>query len=187
MADNPKILIYGVCLSAVYGVSQQQGWPTLLQNKLNDKNHRYQVVNASISGETTSGGLSRLSATLTKFKPNIVVLALGANDGLRGLPIPEMTNNLNSMISLSEKSNAKVLLLGMKIPPNYGAKYSTKFSQTFSDLSQQHKINFVPFMLKNVATIPNLNQDDGIHPNAQAQPLILDNIWPELHDILEQN
>ena len=187
MADNPKILIYGDSLSAVYGVSQQQGWPTLLQNKLNDKNNHYQVVNASISGETTSGGLSRLSAKLTKFKPNIVILALGANDGLRGLPIQEMTHNLNSMISLSEKSNAKVLLLGMKIPPNYGTKYSTKFSQTFSDLSQQHKINLVPFMLQNVATIPNLNQDDGIHPNALAQPLILDNIWPELHGILEQN
>jgi acyl-CoA thioesterase-1 len=184
MAENPKILIFGDSLSAVYGVAQSQGWPALLQNKLKEKNQHYDVINASISGETTSGGLSRLASVLAEFKPNIIILELGANDGLRGLPVQEMEKNLNEMIVISKKTKAKIVLIGMKIPPNYGPKYSTEFRQTYTNLSQQHNITLVPFMLENVATNPKLTQDDGLHPNSFAQPLILENIWPKLHGLL---
>lgn len=184
MAENPKILIFGDSLSAVYGVAQSQGWPALLQNKLNEKNQHYDVINASISGETTIGGLSRLASVLAEFKPNIIILELGANDGLRGLPVQEMEKNLNEMIMISKKTKAKIVLIGMKIPPNYGPKYSTEFRQTYTNLSQQHNITLVPFMLENVATNPKLTQDDGLHPNSFAQPLILENIWPKLHELL---
>ncbi len=185
MAENPKILIYGDSLSAAYGIAKQQGWPTLLQNKLIAKHYQYNVINTSISGETTSGGLSRLTATLAEFKPNIIILELGANDGLRGLPLTEMTNNLNEMITLSKKYKLKVLLVGMKIPPNYGPKYTASFSQTYSQLSQQHKISLVPFMLETIAANPNLIQDDGLHPNAIGQPIILENIWSKLQPLLK--
>lgn len=184
MAENPKILIFGDSLSAVYGVAQAQGWPALLQNKLNEKNQRYDVINASISGETTSGGLSRLATTLVEFKPNIIILELGANDGLRGLPVQEMAKNLDAMIMLSKKTKVKIVLVGMKIPPNYGLKYSNEFRRTYTKLSQQHNVTLVPFMLENIATKPKLTQDDGLHPNSLAQPLILENIWPKLHGLL---
>jgi acyl-CoA thioesterase-1 len=186
MAENPKILIYGDSLSAAYGIAQQQGWPTLLQKKLIAKHYQYDVINASISGETTSGGLSRLAAALDEFKPNIIILELGANDGLRGLPLKEMSQNLSAMITLSKKSKAKVLLVGMRIPPNYGPQYTASFSQTYSQLSQQHKISLVPFMLENIAAKPNLIQEDGLHPNALGQGMILDNIWPKLQLMLKR-
>lgn len=186
MAENPKILIYGDSLSAAYGIAQQQGWPILLQKKLIAKHYQYNVINASISGETTSGGLSRLAAALDEFKPNIIILELGANDGLRGLPLKEMSQNLSAMITLSKKSKAKVLLVGMRIPPNYGPKYTASFSQTYSQLSQQHKISLVPFMLENIAAKPNLIQEDGLHPNALGQRMILDNIWPKLQLMLKR-
>ena len=184
--STPTILVYGDSLSAAYGIPQQQGWAALLQKKLNDEGYAYKVMNASISGETTSGGLSRMKAKLAETKPAIVILALGANDGLRGLPIREMTVNLNTMIESSKKSGAKVLLLGMKIPPNYGLNYTNAFSQTYIQLSQVHKISLVPFMLENVAAKAKLIQDDGLHPNALGQPIILDNIWPALKPILKK-
>lgn len=184
MAKNPKILIYGDSLSAAYGISQQQGWPTLLQKKLIVKHYQYDVINTSISGETTSGGLSRLTAVLDEFKPNIIILELGANDGLRGLPLKEMTQNLSAMITLSKKYKAKVLLVGMRIPPNYGPKYTASFSQTYKQLSQQHKISLVPFMLESVAAKPALIQEDGLHPNTLGQPFILENIWSKLQVML---
>jgi len=180
MAENPKILIFGDSLSAAYGLTQQQGWPSLLQNKLIAKHYHYDVINASVSGETTSGGLSRLASTLAEFKPSIIILELGANDGLRGLPLKEMSQNLSAMITLSKKAQAKVLLVGMKIPPNYGPKYAAAFSQVYTKLSQQHKITLLPFMLQDIATKPSLMQDDGLHPNALGQEIILQNIWPTL-------
>ena len=186
MAENSKILIYGDSLSAAYGVAKQEGWPALLQKKIIAQHYQYQVINASISGETTSGGLSRLATTLAEFKPNIVILELGANDGLRGLPLSEMTKNLSAMITLSKKSKAKVLLIGMRIPPNYGPKYTTSFSETYSQLSQQHKVTLVPFMLENIAAKPNLIQDDGLHPNVLGQPMILDNVWVKLQWMLNK-
>lgn len=181
---NPKILVYGDSLSASYGVAKKEGWVAFLQKKLNDQHYQFDVVNASISGETTSGGLTRLANTLAKTKPTIIILELGANDGLRGLPVKDMEANLSNMITQSKKAKVKVLLIGMRIPPNYGPKYAESFSNAYSQLSQQHKVSLVPFMLENIAAKPNLMQDDGLHPNALGQPLILDNIWPKLQLML---
>lgn len=186
LAAQPVILIFGDSLSAGYGLSQQQGWVTLLEKKIDSEGYQYTVTNASISGETTSGGLSRFASTLAKTKPNIVVLELGANDGLRGLPIKNMTENLKSMIQQSKKSGAKVLLLGMKIPPNYGPQYTQSFGDTYTQLSKQEQIPLVPFMLENVAGIRQLVQDDGLHPNRQGQPIILENVWPLLKPLLKK-
>lgn len=186
MAENSKILVYGDSLSAAYGLKQQEGWPVLLQNKLSSQHYQYSVINASVSGETSSSGLSRFSNTLAKFKPKIIILELGANDGLRGLSIKEMTANLDAMIKESKKANAKVMLVGMKIPPNYGAKYTESFSQTYARLSEKHQLTLVPFMLENIAAKPGLIQDDGLHPNALGQPMILENIWPKLQLMLNK-
>ena len=185
-AKNPKILVYGDSLSASYGVSKQQGWVALLEKKLKTQQYQYDVINASISGETTSGGLTRLANTLSKTKPNIIILELGANDGLRGLPIKDMAKNLNNMIAQSKKAKVKVLLIGMKIPPNYGPKYTETFANTYPKLSQQHQVSLVPFMLENIAAKPHLIQDDGLHPNALGQPIMLDNIWPKLQPMLKK-
>jgi len=185
-AASPSILVYGDSLSAAYGLKKSQGWVALLQNKLAADRYQYSVINASISGETTSGGLSRLTNTLAKTKPHIIIVALGANDGLRGLPIKEMTANLNAIITQSKKMNAKVLLIGMKIPPNYGAQYTNAFSQAYQQLSQQHQVSLVPFMLNNIAAKPALIQEDGLHPNALSQPILLDNIWPTLQPLLNR-
>lgn len=185
-AENPKILVYGDSLSAAYGVAKQQGWVTFLQKRINEQHYQYDVINASISGETTSGGLTRLTNTLTNTKPAVIILELGANDGLRGLPVKAMMANLNAMITQSKKAKVKVLLIGMKIPPNYGPQYTETFSQTYVQLSQQHKISLVPFMLENIAAKPNLIQEDGLHPNALGQPMMLDNIWPKLQLMLKR-
>lgn len=185
-AANPKILIYGDSLSAAYGIPQQQGWVALLKEKLNRENPGFDVINASISGETTSGGLTRLAHTLEQNKPQTVIIELGANDGLRGLPIKNMRENLDAMIQLSKKSGARVLLVGMKIPPNYGRKYTEEFSQVYTALASQHKVPVVPFMLENIAVKPQLIQTDGLHPNALGQPIILENIWPELQRLLKK-
>jgi len=146
----------------------------------------YEVINASISGETTDSGLTRLTSTIKQVKPTIIILELGANDGLRGLPIKNMRNNLSAMIQLCKKSGIKVLLLGMKIPPNYGVQYTKEFSQTYAQLGKQHKVALLPFMLENVAARPDLIQADGLHPNALGQPIILENIWPELQKLLKK-
>lgn len=185
-AANAKILIYGDSLSAAYGIPQQQGWAALLQNKLNHEKRPYDVINASISGETTSGGLSRLAATLKQTQPRIVILELGANDGLRGLPIKEMRANLGAMIKQCKKAGAKLLLVGMRIPPNYGLKYTEAFSESYQQLSKQHKVPLVPFMLENVAAQTELIQQDGLHPNAAGQTIILDNIWKKLQPLLKK-
>jgi len=185
-AANPKILIYGDSLSAAYGIPQQQGWAALLKEKLDRENLGFDVINASISGETTSGGLTRLARTLEQTKPQTIIIELGANDGLRGLPVKNMRDNLDVMIQLSKKSGAKVLLIGMRIPPNYGPKYTEEFSQTYIRLAKQHKIRIVPFMLENVAAKPGLIQQDGLHPNALGQPIILENIWPELQRLIKK-
>ena len=179
------ILVFGDSLSAAYGLPAEQGWVALLQKKLNGFSqthfsHRFKVINASVSGETTSGGLSRFEAALKKNKPDIVILELGANDGLRGLPIAEMRSNLEKMLLLSKQYRTKVLLIGMKIPPNYGAKYTQSFSETYSRLSKQYQTGLVPFMLDKIAAKPTLIQQDGLHPNALGQPIILNNIWPQL-------
>ena len=186
IAANPKILIYGDSLSAAYGIPQQQGWAALLKKKLAQEKLTYEVINASISGETTDGGLTRLAGTIRQIKPTIIILELGANDGLRGLPIKNMRDNLSAMIQLCKKSGIRVLLLGMKIPPNYGVQYTEAFSQTYMQLGKQHHVALVPFMLESVAARPDLIQTDGLHPNALGQPIILENIWPELQKLLKK-
>ena len=187
--DSPQkvIVVFGDSLSAGYGLQPNEGWVTLLQNNIlkQDIYDDYRAVNASISGETTSGGLARFSEMLATHKPSIVILELGANDGLRGLPVNEMRNNLNKMILQTKAAKAKVLLIGMKIPPNYGQKYSQDFSASYTILAKQHKLKLVPFLLDGIAGKPSLIQDDGLHPIAAAQPKLLDNVWAQLKGLLK--
>ena len=180
------IVIFGDSLSAAYGIKQDEGWVALLQQRLALNKQNYQVVNASISGETTSGGLSRFAAMLKQQKPNIVVIALGGNDGLRGLKVSDIKTNLDKMILQAKAVNAQVLLLGVKIPPNYGLKYSQQFSQNYAELAKKNRLALVPFFLDGVAGNPKLIQADGLHPVAAAQPKILENVWPTLTKMLQK-
>ncbi|MDQ1815554.1 arylesterase [Massilia sp. CCM 9210] len=175
----PKtVLVLGDSLSAEYGLSRGAGWVALLEQKLKAEKIDAAIVNASISGETTSGGRARLPALLTQHKPDIVVIELGANDGLRGLPVAAAETNMRTMIELAQKNKARVLLVGMRIPPNYGRDYTERFFGMYKSLSTQYKAPLVPFMLDGVADKPALFQADRLHPNAQAHPVILANIWP---------
>ncbi|MBI3772645.1 MAG: arylesterase [Gammaproteobacteria bacterium] len=180
----PVILVYGDSLSAGFGIEQNAGWVSLLQQRLREKGYGHQVVNASISGETTSGGLARFNNTLDQFKPKIVLIELGANDGLRGLPIDAMHDNLAKMIEISQKRGTKILLIAMKLPPNYGTTYTESFANTFYDLTKHYKLPKAPFLLNGLST-PDHFQADGLHPTAQAQSIILDNIWPSLKPLLK--
>ena len=180
------IVVFGDSLSAAYGIQPNTGWVALLENKLKQQNSAYKVVNASISGETTSGGLTRFDQMLKTHQPKIVVIELGANDGLRGLSLDDMQSNLNNMIAQAKAKNATVMLLGMKIPPNYGIQYTQKFSGIYETLAKQYKLNLVPFFLDGVAGNRSLVQDDGLHPTAAAQPKLLENIWPKLEDLLKK-
>jgi acyl-CoA thioesterase-1 len=178
------IVVFGDSLSAAYGIPQHEGSVALLQQRITQQKINYQVVNTSISGETTSGGLSRFANMLKLQKPNIVLIELGGNDGLRGLSAVETRNNLESMIQQAKKSEAKVLLIGMKIPPNYGLKYSRQFSENYQTLAKKHGAALVPFLLEGVAGKPDLIQADGLHPTAAAQAKILENVWPILIKML---
>jgi acyl-CoA thioesterase-1 len=182
------ILVYGDSLSAAYGLSStEQGWVSLMAERIRSEHQPYQVVNASISGETTAGGASRLKQAIHQHKPSILILALGANDGLRGLPIEEMRTNLTNMLNMAKQNNLQVLLVGMRIPPNYGPQYTQAFHESFADLAKQFKVSLVPFLLENVAGKSELNQDDGIHPTEQAQAIILNTVWPKLQTLLKKN
>ena len=178
------VLVWGDSLSAGYGLRPQQAWPALLEKKIADARLPHKVINASISGETTARGRSRLPAALQTHPPSLVVLELGANDGLRGLPIAAMSTNLQAMIDASRQAGAKVLLIGMRMPPNYGPDYTTRFEKTFQDLARTNKLRLVPFMMEGFADQRAYFQQDGIHPVADAQPLILDTIWRELKPLL---
>jgi acyl-CoA thioesterase-1 len=180
------IVIFGDSLSAAYGIQPNKGWVALLESKLKQQNSEYKVINASISGETTSGGLTRFDQMLKTHQPEIVVIELGANDGLRGLSLNEMQSNLNSMITKSKAKNATLMLLGIKIPPNYGIQYAQKFSAIYATLAQKYDLNLVPFFLDGVAGNRKLIQDDGLHPNAVAQAKLLENIWPKLEELLKK-
>jgi acyl-CoA thioesterase-1 len=184
---NPQtIVVFGDSLSAAYGIQQYEGWVSLLQQRITKQKLNYQVINASISGETTSGALSRNSDMLNSQKPSIVIIELGANDGLRGLSIIEASNNLEAMIQQAKKNNIKVLLLGMKIPPNYGIKYSRQFSENYQNLANKYSLELVPFFLEGVAGNPDLIQADGLHPTAAAQEKLLENVWPILNKMLKK-
>lgn len=184
-AESPVILVLGDSLSAGYGIPVEKGWVSLLQRRLVERGFPYRVVNASISGDTTSGGLSRLPAALELHRPAIVILELGANDGLRGQPPMAMSRNLSRMIERSQQAGARVLLAEMRIPPNYGPLYAQKFQATFGELAQHYAIPLIPFLLDGVAGNPALIQDDGLHPRAEAQPQILDNVWAVLEPALK--
>lgn len=182
--SKQTILVFGDSLSAAYGIPKEQGWVNLVAQRVKDNQLPYEVANASVSGETTAGGLSRLPAALTQFKPSIVVIELGGNDGLRGLPVEAMKSNLEKMIVTSQQNNAKVVLLGMFIPPNYGPKYTNGFKAVYLDLSEKYKTPFIPFFLDGISGHTDLVLDDGIHPNANAQRKILENVWPTLKPLL---
>lgn len=184
-AASPVILVLGDSLSAGYGIDIREGWVSLLEQRINQEGYDYQVVNASVSGETAGGGLARLPALLAHHQPAIVVLELGGNDGLRGHPVNIMERQLNSIIEISQQASARVLLLGMHIPPNYGKRYTEQFHNTYSKLAQKHQLPLVDFFLEKVATDRSLMQQDGIHPVAAAQPVMLENIWPTLKKILD--
>ena len=181
------ILIIGDSLSAGYGLEPGKGWVTLLQQRLDARHLFYRVVNASISGDTTANGLNRLPAALHTHLPSLVLIELGANDGLRGLPLATMSQNLSTMISLSQSQSAKVLLIGMRIPPNYGKRYTDAFFTLYASLASQYQLSLVPFLLEGVGARPALMQADGLHPNEMAQPTLLDNVWEKLLPMLSTN
>ncbi|HEX7046184.1 MAG TPA: arylesterase [Gammaproteobacteria bacterium] len=181
----PTVLIVGDSLSAGYGLAPGEGWVSLLAQKLEAEGYPHRVINASISGDTTRGALSRLPRALDVHDPELVVIELGGNDGLRGFPPDVMHENLAALIGLSRESGAEVLLLGMRIPANYGPAYTERFHQVFVDLANSTQVPFLPFFLDGVALKPELMQDDGIHPNSDAQMTLLENVWPVLAPLLE--
>jgi acyl-CoA thioesterase I len=185
-AGSRTILVFGDSLSAAYGLAPQEGWVALLAQRLRSQGYGYQVVNASESGETSGGGLERLPRALELHHPTIVVLELGANDGLRALPVAEMRANLERMIGLARTAGAKVLLLGIRIPPNYGPRYTQELERVFPELANQYHLPLVPFLLEKVALDPELMQADGMHPNARGEAPVLDTIWPYLEPLLEK-
>ncbi|WP_407280294.1 arylesterase [Aromatoleum evansii] len=184
-AQAATILVWGDSLSAGYGLRSQEDWPTLLQTRLVREGFRHTVINGSVSGETTAGGRTRLSAALDRHKPDLVILELGANDGLRGLQPALMGENLSAMIQAARGKGAKVLLVGMQLPPNYGPAYTRRFQQTFTEVARSEKVPLVPFLLDGFADKPDLFQPDGIHPTAEAQPLILETVWKGLKGLLK--
>jgi acyl-CoA thioesterase-1 len=182
--DNQTILIIGDSLSAGYGVDEQQSWVALLQNQLAAEGYGYQVINASISGDTTGGGLRRLPRALEQHEPGIVLIELGGNDGLRGTPVPVIRRNLGAMIERCQEIGARVLLAGMHMPPNYGPTYTRDFAALYQDLADDHGTALITFFMHNVALEPALMQADGIHPNTAGQPILLKNVWPVLEPLI---
>ena len=180
------ILVFGDSISAGYGIPVGQGWVALLQAKLERLGYGYRVVNASVSGETTAGGLDRLPRALALHRPQILILELGGNDGLRALPVQQMRANLGRMLRLARSAGTSVVLLGMRMPPNYGPEYTAQFQRAFVDVAKAHRVAFVPFFLQGIATQPALMQADGLHPNVRGQALLLANAWRALGPMLRK-
>jgi acyl-CoA thioesterase-1 len=180
------ILVYGDSLSAAYGIGQKDGWVNLLDGRLKQRGQDYSVVNASISGETTAGGAARIEEAIARFKPDVVVLALGGNDGLRGLPIAEMKANLARIVRAAQSRKARVLVIGMRIPPNYGPQYTQAFYAAFGEVAREAKAAYLPFLLEPIAERRELFQPDQIHPTADAQPLLADAVWKGLEPLLRK-
>jgi acyl-CoA thioesterase-1 len=176
--------VFGDSLSAGLGLRADEGWVPLLQKRLQAQGYVTPVINASVSGETSGGGLQRLPRALQLHNPSVVVLELGANDGLRGLPNQETRANLEKMVALVRAAGSQILLVGMRLPPNYGPRYTADFYQMYTDIAQREHIPFVPFLLESVAMDPALMQADGLHPNARGTPLVLDTVWPRLVPLL---
>ena len=183
-ATDRTILVFGDSISAGYGLKAEEGWVALLQKRIAAQGYGYRVVNASVSGETTSGGNVRLPRALGLHKPQVLVLELGANDGLRGLPLDVSRRSLASMIEAAQASGAEVLLLGMRIPPNYGLRYTQGFTRMYAELAKEYDVPLVPFFMEKVALDRAMMQEDGLHPTAAAQPLLLDTAWPALRKLL---
>jgi len=184
-AQVPVVLVLGDSLSAGFGIDVQQGWVNLLQKRLEREGYRYRIMNASISGDTTAGGLARLPRLMKIHQPAIVIVELGGNDGLRGLPLTEIQSNLSAMIEIAQKQGAQVLLLGMRLPPNYGPDYTGRFYALYEELGRRYQVAHMPFLLQDVAG-GELMQADGIHPRGEAQMLILNNVWPYLKAVLRR-
>lgn len=178
------VLVVGDSISAAYGLETQQGWVALLEQKIKQANISARVVNASISGDTTAGGLQRLPQLLAEHQPSLMVLELGGNDGLRGLSLDAMRANLQQMIELATAQQAQVVLLGMQLPPNYGPRYTQNFAKVYQQLATEHEIRLVPFFLEGIGGVAGMMQADGIHPVAEAQPILLANVWPILEQVL---
>jgi acyl-CoA thioesterase-1 len=185
-ASERTILVLGDSLSAGYGIKPAQGWVALLEQRLRDQGYGYRVVNASVSGETSGGGLQRLPRALELHQPAVVVVELGSNDGLRGLSVPLIRDNVTKIVADSKKAGAQVLLVGMMLPPNYGARYTKDFMKMYGDIATGSKVALVPFLLQSVALKPELMQADGLHPTAPAQPALLDTVWPQLKPMLKR-
>ena len=186
-SKSARILLLGDSLSAAYGIDVDQGWAALLQQALDQQEtltNDWQIINASVSGETSSGGKARLPALLKEHQPQVVILELGGNDGLRGQPLKILRSNLQGMITQSKAAGATVVLLGMQIPPNYGARYARQFHQLYVDIAQQQQVALVPFFLEGIATQKDLMQRDGIHPTAEAQPRMVENVLPTLLGVI---
>lgn len=185
MAQTQTVLVMGDSISAGFGVELGKGWVTLLEQRLQEKDHAFKVVNASISGETSAQGLARLPDLLSLHQPKYVIIELGGNDGLRALPLTELESNLEQMIQQSKAHKAKVLLLGMYLPPNYGPRYTQGFADIYPRLAKTQQVALVPFFLENIAGQADLMQNDGIHPTTAAQPKLLENMWPTFEQLLK--
>jgi acyl-CoA thioesterase-1 len=183
-AASPAILVMGDSLSAAYGIDIDKGWVSLLDRKLKQRAYHYRVINASVSGETTSGGLERLPRALAQYKPSLVIIELGANDGLRGIDPHQIQKNLTRMIELSHQHRAEVLLIGMKIPINYGEAFRQRYYAVYKSVAGSTGVPLMPFFLRGVAQHSALMQEDGLHPNASAQPALLDNVWSKVKPLL---
>jgi len=183
-AAEKSILVFGDSLSAGFGLAIRDSWPALLGQRLKGQGSAWSVANASISGETTAGGRSRLAAAIKQFRPGVVILALGANDGLRGLPVKAMRENLQAMVRTAKASGARVLLVGMRLPPNYGPQYTADFEAAFRAIAKTEKLALLPFLLEPIALDAGAYQPDGLHPTAAAQPKILDHVWSSLGPLL---
>ncbi len=185
--NPPVILVIGDSLSAAYGIEADKGWVSLIGQRLKEKSFNYQIVNASISGDTSANGLVRLPALLKRYQPVLVIVELGGNDGIRGLSIKVMKQNLSKIIVNSLQAQARVLLTGIKIPPNYGKRYTQAFYAVYTSLANEYQIPLVPFLLDSVGTRSELMQADGVHPTEQAQSLIAENVWPYLASMLSRS
>ncbi len=183
-AWGKTILVYGDSLASAYGIAEKRGWVALLGERLKRERLDYSVVNASISGETSSGGLSRIAKSLAQHKPAVLILQLGANDGLRGLPVAEMKKNLSAMVQQAHKAGARVLLVGIRMPPNYGPDYTREFESAFADLAKRHRTALVPFLFEGMGDDFGKFQPDRIHPTEDAQPILLENVWKALRRLL---
>jgi acyl-CoA thioesterase-1 len=185
-ANAPTVMVFGDSLSAGYGVDVDQSWASLLQTRLASQGYEHRVVNASISGETTEGGVTRIAAALENFSPDLVILELGGNDGLRGFPTDRMKENLSAIIATSQASGAAVVLLGIRIPSNYGQRYTVAFENVYRELAAEYDVPWIEFFMEGIALNADLMQDDGIHPNSEAQPILLDNAWPIVSQALAE-